>query len=127
MNIFFGEVGKKVDKYSQIYSQFLLIRDFNGEESEPVLAQFLHDYNAVNIIHENTCYKTMNNPSCIDLIVTSSPNSFQCTSTFCTGLSDFRRLEVTALKTSFRKTAPKEIHYRDYNKFNVDDFKTELS
>ena len=33
---------------------------------------------------------------------------------------------MTVLKTSFRKTAPKEIHHRDYNKFNVDDFKTEL-
>ena len=22
----------------------------------------------------------------------------------------------------FQKTAPKELHYRDYNKFNVDDF-----
>ena len=32
---------------------------------------------------------------------------------------------MTVLKTSFRKTAPKEIH-RDYNKFNVDDFKTKL-
>ena len=34
---------------------------------------------------------------------------------------------VTVLKTSFRKTAPGEIHYRYYEKFNVDDFKIELS
>ena len=63
MNIFFGEVGKSLDKYSQIYSNFLLIVDFNGEESNHVLAQFVHDHNAVNIIHENTCYKSMKNPS----------------------------------------------------------------
>ena len=54
---FFGEVGKSLDRYSQIYSKFLLISDFNAEESEPVLAQFFHDYNAVNIIHENKSYK----------------------------------------------------------------------
>ena len=35
-------------------------------------------------------------------------------------------LTFIILKTSFRKTAPKEIHYRDYNKFNADDCKTEL-
>ena len=34
--------------------------------------------------------------------------------------------ESPTLKTSFRKTASKEIKYRDYNKFNADDFKTEL-
>ena len=33
---------------------------------------------------------------------------------------------MTVLKTSFRKTGPKEIHYSDYCKFNADDFKTEL-
>ena len=40
--------------------------------------------------------------------------------------SDFHKLVVTALKTSFRKTAPRELHYRDYNKSDADDFKTEL-
>ena len=33
---------------------------------------------------------------------------------------------MTVLKTSFRKTAPKEIQYRDFDKFNRDDFKTDL-
>ena len=33
---------------------------------------------------------------------------------------------MTVFKTSFRKTAPKELHYIDFNKFNADDFKTEL-
>ena len=68
----------------------------------------------------------MNNPSCIDLVITNSPNSFQSTSTFCTGLSDFDKLVVTVLKTSFRKPPPKKIHCRDDNKFNANDFKTEL-
>ena len=104
----------------------MLIGDFDAEGSELVLAQFLHDYNAVNIIHENTCYKSMNKPSCIDLIITNSPNGFQNTSTFCTGLADFHKLEVAVLKTSFRKTAPKEIHCRDYEKFNADNFEAEF-
>ena len=48
MNVFFGEVGKSLHKYSQIYSKLFLICDFNEEESESVLAQSLHDNNAVN-------------------------------------------------------------------------------
>ena len=85
----------------------MLIVDFNADKSEPALVQFLRDYNAVNIIHEDTSCKSMNNPNCIDLIITNSPNSCQNTSTFCTGLFDFHKLVVTVLKTSFRKTAPK--------------------
>ena len=36
----------------------------------------------------------MNNPSCIDLIITNRPNSFLNASTFSTGLSDFHKLVV---------------------------------
>ena len=82
---FFGEIGKSLDKYSQIYGEFLLIGDFNVEESEPAPVQFLHD--AVNMIHENICYKIMNNPSCIDPIITNNPITFHSMSTFCAGLS----------------------------------------
>ena len=39
---FLGEVRKSLHKYSQTYSKFVLIGDFNAEESEPVLAQLLH-------------------------------------------------------------------------------------
>ena len=57
---FLGEVRKIPDKYCQICSNILLTNDFNVEESGPLLAPFLHDYSAVNIIHENTSYKSMN-------------------------------------------------------------------
>ena len=104
----------------------MLIVDFNAEESKPVLAQFLYNYNAVNKTHQNTCYKSMNNPSCIDFIITNNLHCFQNRSTFCIGLCDFHELVVTVLKTSLRKTVPTEIHYRAYKKFNAYDFKAEL-
>ena len=63
---YFGKTEKGLDKYSQIYRKVLMAGDFNAKESEPGLAQFLHDYNAVKIIHENTCFKSMNYPSYID-------------------------------------------------------------
>ena len=65
---FFSEVDKGLEKYSQIFSKFLLIGDFNSDESEPVLAQFLQHYNAVNIIRENTYYKSNNNPIILVII-----------------------------------------------------------
>ena len=36
----------------------------------------------------------------------------------------YHKLAMTILKTSFRKTAPKELHYGDYNTYKGHDFKT---
>ena len=54
----------------------MLAGDFNGEESELCLSQFLYEYNANNIVKENACFKNTLNPSCIDLFVKNRPLSF---------------------------------------------------
>ena len=53
---FFDNTGKALDKYSKHYDKFMLVGDFNAEESEPCLSQFLYEYNAKNIVKENTCF-----------------------------------------------------------------------
>ena len=57
----------------------MLVGDFSAEESEPCLSQFLYEYNANNIVKENTFLKNALNPSCIDLFITNLPLSFQNT------------------------------------------------
>ena len=64
----------------------------------------------------------MSNPSCIYIFLTNQVFSFQNTKNVATGLSDFHNLVLTVLKTSFSKTKPKEISYRDYKNFNSDIF-----
>ena len=49
------------------------------------------------------CFKNPNNPSCIDLFLTNTMRSFQETQLFETGLSDFHKLVVTVLKSTFPK------------------------
>ena len=122
---FFPNVGKSLDKYSY-YDKFILIGDFNAEDSEPILSDFLSTYNAKNIVKSKTCFKSINNPSCIDLIITNKPLSFQSTNTISTGLSDHHKMVLTVLKASFKKNPPKTIHYRDYKNFDKILFKTEL-
>ena len=39
-----------------------------------------------------------------------------------TGLSDFHKMTVTAMKTTFEKLKPNIIHFRDYTKFSNDKF-----
>ena len=45
--------------------------------------------------------------------------SFQNIIPVATGLSDFHKMTVTVCKTSFPKSKPKEIVYRNYMKYNV--------
>ena len=76
---YFYHMGKAIDTYHQIYDKFLLNRDFNAEDTEPCLSQFLFEYEANNFQNEKTCFKTKNNPSCIDLYITNSSNNFRNT------------------------------------------------
>ena len=79
---------------------------------------FLYQDDLTNLVKEDTYYKNPRNPTCIDLYLTNSPLSFQNTSSVFTGLSDFHKLVLTVFKTTFVKSKPKELFYRDYKHFN---------
>ena len=96
------------------------------EEDEDAMDDFLTQHSAKSLVKEPTCFKSLDNPSCIDLFVTNSPQSFQNTTAVETGLSDFHKMSITVLKTTFPKVQPKIIHYRDYRKFNTHTFRGEL-
>ena len=66
------------------------------------------------MVNKTTCYKNPDKPTCIDLILTNCPGSFQNSCVVETGLSDFHKMVVTVMKTSYRKSQPKIIHYRNY-------------
>ena len=122
---YFNQVCLALDKYST-YDKFLLAGDFNTEETNEVLSDFVFEHNVKNLVQEPTCFKSQDNPSCIDLFLTNSPQSFQNTGTIATGLSDFHRMVVTVMKTTFPKAKPKMIYYRDYKKFNLIEFRRDL-
>ena len=123
---YFDHVGKALDVYSEFYDKMLLAGDFNAEEGESCFDSFLFEYNLKNLVKEKTCYKNPENPSCIDLFLTSNARSFQKTTTVSTGLSDFHKMIVTVLKTNFTKQKPKEIIYRSYKNFEKTAFRADL-
>ena len=82
--------------------------------------------NFKNLIREPTCYKNPLNPSCIDLIITNRPNSFQDTNVIETGLSDFHKLTLSVMKIFFKKQPPKIISYRDYKNYSPLTFHFDL-
>ena len=70
---YFKTVDRALDIYNN-YDKYLLAGDFNADEIEPGLDTFLYQYDANNLVKQNTCFKNPNNPSCIDLFITNSIN-----------------------------------------------------
>ena len=119
-------MGKYLDHYMQFYDNILLIGDFNAEPEHKEIVEFCDIYNLVNLVKQPTCFKSVHNPSCIDLILTNRPKMFMHTTVYETGLSDFHKMTLTVLKSYFKKQPPKCILYRDYRNFNPHFFRTEL-
>ena len=65
----------------------------------------------------------LEDPSCIDLFLTNYPRSFHNTCLYQTCPSDFHKLVVTILQTSFEPLPPKIIKYRNYKDFDEDKFR----
>ena len=122
---FFENLGKAVDHYSEKYENFLLLGDFNAVETDQQVHNFMNGYALKNLIKEPTCFKS-ENPRCIDLILTNRYSSFQNTTTVETGLSDFHKMVLTVLKTTYQKAGPTVVNYRDYKNFSEQTFKQDL-
>ena len=50
---------------------------FNVEANGSAISVFSDTYNLKSLTKEPACYKNPNKPSCIDLILTNKPRSFQ--------------------------------------------------
>ena len=68
----------------------------------------------------------MQNPSCIGLLLNNNSYASQQTKTVSSLLSDFRKLVLNVLKISIPKRNPRQITYRDDNKFDSLKFNNEL-
>ena len=87
----------------------------------------MYQYDSKNTVKDKTCFKSVENPSCIDLFITNSANSFQNTTSVFTGLSDCHKMVLTVMKSTFPKGKPKQITYRNYKTFNNFYFKQDLN
>ena len=123
---FFYHLGNVLDNFSKKYDRFVLLSNFNVQENENMLSEFLNAFNAKNIVKNKTCFESIENPSYVDLIITDKPRSFQHTNIFKRGISDHHKLVTTVIKAKFAKALPKYVHYRNYKNFNEQDFKFEL-
>ena len=90
---------RNLDLYSAHYENMIIIGDFNTDVNQSCMMSFCESYTLSSLIKEPTCYKNPQNPSCLDLILTNSPYSFQYSCVIETGLSDYHKMTVTAMKS----------------------------
>ena len=70
-------IGKVFNSLSAWYENFMLIDDFNAEESDSTIKDFCDIYSFKNLIKDATCFKNHDKPKCIDLMLTNRNRNFQ--------------------------------------------------
>ena len=118
---FITELIKILDKCRGSYENTVILGDFNMEPTNQILKTFFEDNSFVNLIKSNTCFKSKPG-SCIDLILTNKPKSFQNSGVMKTDVSDHHALIFSILKTISTKILPNKLQYRNYKKFEVHSF-----
>ena len=98
---FLDSVGKELDRFLPQYENLLLLGDFNSEISDEHMRDFCETYNLTNLIKDPTCFKSVENPSCIDVMLTNKSACFEDSMTIEIGLSDCLKMTVTVMKKYF--------------------------
>ena len=116
-----------VSKPSNIFEKLIHMGEFNMTTSNPIMRQFLDTFALSPLNTDPTCFNNSRNPSCIDLLLTNFKPSFMKTNVFETDIFDHHKMISTIMKLYFTGQSPKTKYYRDYRKFDIDYFSSELS
>ena len=81
-----------MDLFTTKYERLLFLSDFNAEMEDSSIKILCSNFNLTVMTNKPTCYKIPDKPTCIDLILTNCPGSFQNSCVIETGLSDFRKI-----------------------------------
>ena len=88
--------------------------------------QILHRISYFSICRKWRPYANFDEVRRSSLIIKNQKSCFQNTIGVSAGLSDFRKLVITSIKTTFSKCPPKVKTYRDMKSFNKAAFKKDL-
>ena len=73
------------------------------------IVEFFNLYNLTNAVKKNTSFKTSDKPTCIGLILTNCPSSFQNSDTFETKLSGFHKVTLLFRSNIFQNKNLKKL------------------
>ena len=91
------------------------------EANDSAISVFSDNYDLKSLIKKPTCNKNPNT------FLTNKPQRFEHSCVVGTGLPDFRKMAVTAIKTSFEKLQMRVVSYRKYKYFENHRYRTYFS
>ena len=97
------DIGNNLDSYPSKYGNFILLDDLSLETTESLVKGFREIYSCKNLIRGYTWFQNPSKFSCIDLVITSRPKSFQCFVAVETELSYFHKMTLTVVKVFHKK------------------------
>lgn len=65
-----------------------------------------------------TCFKNLEKPTCIVMILTNSPYCFEDSFVIESGLSDFNKTIISVMKTTFQNLKANTVCCKDYTRFS---------
>ena len=128
---FFSDLSTSLNRALVWYDNVIVMGDINIDTQNKTdpgfdrLASFCDVFGLSNLVMSKTCF-TKNHSSSIDVILTNRPRSFQKTSVFETGLSDYHGLLATAMKSTVPRLKPKQIKYHSCKKFVPENFLSDV-
>ena len=70
-------INRGIDFCSSKYNNCIVLGDLNKEIANAFLEKFYASYNFKRLIKEPTCFQSVDNPSCLDLMLTNHLKCFQ--------------------------------------------------
>ncbi len=131
IDAFFKELSISLNAALDKFDNVVIMGDINIDthnHQNPAfgkLDSFCDIFGLKNLVSSKTCF-TSNHCSSIDVILTNHPSSFQATSVFETGVSDYHSFVTTTMKRHIPRLKPKKVKYRSYKNFNADNFLADI-
>ena len=72
-----AKLSKNTDLYLTKFDQILYLGDINAGVEDSSVKSFCSSYNFTSMINRPKCFENPEKPSCIELILTNYPRSFQ--------------------------------------------------
>ena len=86
------------------------------------LSEICDTFDLKQIIKTATCFKSKDNPSLLDVILTNCPRSISKAINLSIGISDFHNYISAATKITRPSNQPKVIYYRSFKNFDNDTY-----
>ena len=113
---FLNNLNVMIEFFADTYDNYLIMGNFNIEQSDPSLKAFLNSNSLYNLIKSNAYFKGKG--SCIDLFLNNRKYSFKFSGSYETGISNHHHMIYTFLKSCFSNTEPKLLNYRYFKHFS---------